>query len=175
MKKSVLRGLVSLCLATVFIINANAIYVYRYEQEMSNWCWAASAQMIGHTKGRNVSQSAIVEYVMGSSVNVGANIDQCKQAVDYATLIYSTIAGSAIPYANAKSELDDGEPIFIRIQWNSGGGHAVVASGYNLSAGTITIVDPAVGCGTQAYLYRTMVSNCQFESGTGKWQNTITI
>lgn len=34
-------------LSTIFITSANAVYVYRYQQEQTNWCWAASAQMMG--------------------------------------------------------------------------------------------------------------------------------
>ena len=34
--------------------------VIRYEQEKSNWCWAASIQMVGGYKTKYVSQESIV-------------------------------------------------------------------------------------------------------------------
>lgn len=59
-------------LSTIFITSANAVYVYRYQQEQTHWCWAASAQMIGHTLGRQVTQTDIVTQVKGMDINDGA-------------------------------------------------------------------------------------------------------
>ena len=165
-------------LSTIFITSANAVYVYRYQQEQTNWCWAASAQMIGHTMGRNVTQSAIVDYVMGTVANIGSgNIENASKAVNYATLRNTTIRGAALSFAASKAELDSGEPFYISIGWKDkdGGGHAVVAAGYNTSASTLTVVDPAPKCGTKAYSYNSMITGCVFQSGTGKWRNSITI
>lgn len=175
--KSVHRCIISLLISVILLsMSAQALYVRRCEQENSSWCWAASAQMMGIAVGRNVTQSAIVDYVKGTTANVpAADIFDESRAVDYATLRYSTIHRTPIIYAAAKSELDADDPIFVRIEWDSRNGHAVVASGYNLSAGTITIVDPAVGCGIKAFSYSAMVSGCTFQSGTGKWTDTITI
>lgn len=163
-------------LSTIFITSANAVYVYRYQQEQTNWCWAASAQMMGHTMGRDVTQSAIVDYVLGTIANVtSGDIENEKKAVNYATLRNTTLRRSALSFAATKSELDTGEPIYIQLAWNVGGAHAVVVSGYNTSAGTLTIVDPAKGCGTKSFSYNSMITGCTFQSGTGKWSNSITI
>lgn len=35
--------------------------VIRYEQKKSNWCWAASIQMVGRYKTKYVSQESIVQ------------------------------------------------------------------------------------------------------------------
>lgn len=170
------RIIAVLALFVMFISSASAIYVYRYEQEQSNWCWAASAQMIGHTLGRNVSQSSIVQYVKGTVANVGSgDILDASKAVDYATLRYSTVRGSALSFTAAKSELDAGEPFYISIGWTDGTGHAVVGAGYSISGNTLTVVDPAVGCGTKAFSYNSMITQCNFQSGVGTWRNTITV
>ncbi len=175
--KSVRRYIIPLLISVILLSSsAQAIYVHRYEQKYSHWCWAACAQMIGHTVGRDVPQSAIVEFVKGVAENVpAADIYESSRAVDYATLLYSTAHTSPLTYADALAELGAGEPIYIRIGWNSNGGHSVVASGFNSSAGTITVVDPAAGCGTKSFSYSAMVSTCTFQSGTGKWTHTVTI
>ena len=128
--------------------------------------------------GRNVTQSAIVDYVMGTVANIGSgNIENASKAVNYATLRNTTIRGAALSFAASKAELDSGEPFYISIGWKDkdGGGHAVVAAGYNTSASTLTVVDPAPKCGTKAYSYNSMITGCVFQSGTGKWRNSITI
>ena len=57
--------------------------VIRYEQEKSNWCWAASIQMVGRYKTKYVSQESIVQYVKGNLNNTGANIEEIKKGIDY--------------------------------------------------------------------------------------------
>jgi hypothetical protein len=164
-------------LSTIFITSANAVYVYRYQQEKTQWCWAASAQMIGHTLGRQVTQTDIVTQVKGMDINDGANDTEMKNAVTYATLRNSVLRSSAWPFASATNELSTGEPFLIKLTWykNSepNGAHAVVASGYNITSGTLTVVDPWYGCGTKAFDYNSMITNCKFQSGTGKWTATI--
>ena len=55
--------------------------VIRYEQEKSNWCWAASIQMVGSYKTKYVSQESIVQYVKGNLNNTGANIEEIKKVL----------------------------------------------------------------------------------------------
>ena len=80
-------------LSTIFITSANAVYVYRYQQEKTQWCWAASAQMIGHTLGRQVTQTDIVTQVKGMDINDGATDTEMKNAVTYATPSYDHLHG----------------------------------------------------------------------------------
>ena len=175
--KSLFKKIIAIMtISAIFINSANAIYVHRYQQEQSKWCWAASAQMMGHTMGRDVTQSAIVDYVLGTVANVSSgDIENEKKAVNYATLRNTTLRRSALSFAASKSELDSGEPIYIQIIWDAGGAHAVVVSGYNVSANTLTVVDPWTGCGTKEFSYNSMITGCDFQSGSGKWSNSITI
>lgn len=47
MVKSVRRYVIPLLISIILLsTSAQAIYVHRYEQKYSQWCWAASAQMI---------------------------------------------------------------------------------------------------------------------------------
>jgi hypothetical protein len=55
--------------------------VIRYEQKKSNWCWAASIQMVGRYKTKYVSQESIVQYVKGNLNNTGANIEEIKKVL----------------------------------------------------------------------------------------------
>lgn len=83
-------------LSTIFITSANAVYVYRYQQEKTQWCWAASAQMIGHTLGRQVTQTDIVTQVKGMDINDGANDTEMKMLLHtqrFATPSYDHLHG----------------------------------------------------------------------------------
>lgn len=175
MKYFVNKAVIMMVFLGIFTSSANAIYVHRYEQEKSQWCWAASAQMIGHTLGRTVSQRDIVDYTKGTVANIPADIWDASKAVDYATLRYSEVRGAPLTYTDAKSELDDGEPFYISIGWKNGSGHAVVVSGYNTNADTLAVVDPAHGCGLKSFSYDSMITECRFQSGVGTWRNTITV
>ena len=115
--RSLFKNIIAIMtLSTIFITSANAVYVYRYQQEQTNWCWAASAQMIGHTMGRDVTQSAIVDYVLGTIANVtSGDIENEEKAVNYATLRNTTLRRSALSFAATKSELDTGEPFIYTL------------------------------------------------------------
>ena len=83
-------------LSTIFITSANAVYLYRYQQEKTQWCWAASAQMIGHTLGRQVTQTDIVTQVKGMDINDGANDTEIKMLLHtqrFATPSYDHLHG----------------------------------------------------------------------------------
>lgn len=176
MKKNmirILKSIVIIFVLSIFSINSNAVYVQRYEQLKTKWCWAASAQMMGKALGRMVSQTMIVINVKGSDINEGANDQELKSSVTYATMRPTILSSYPLSFSKAKNELDSGEPFVIKIVWSGGGAHAVVVSDYNSSFKTLTVVDPWLGCGTKIFSYDAMITQCNFQSGTGSWDKTV--
>lgn len=150
---------------------AGNLSVTRYEQEGNNWCWAASAQMIGkYITGTLRSQSLICTYVMGGVSDITADLDQMKTALFYTTskTVYSS--NSCLSLATTKSKIDASRPFMARLKWSSGG-HAVVISGYTGSS--IRVIDPAKGCGTANFNYTQMTTGVRFQSGYGSWSHSI--
>ena len=59
--------------------------VPKYSQEEKQWCWAASAQMIGrYVTGKAKSQEQIVKHVKGKRVDKPATNAEMKKALRYA-------------------------------------------------------------------------------------------
>ncbi|MGN1031134.1 MAG: papain-like cysteine protease family protein [Butyricicoccaceae bacterium] len=176
-------GKVASALLAIAIIFASPIHVYaasktlgmtRYEQEKSNWCWAASAQMVGkYVYGTKMSQSNICTYVKGEVVNTTATISQVATALYYTTRKGTASSNSYFSLSTSQTHINNSKPFIARLGWNSGGGHAVAIYGYNDS--TLYVADPAVGCGKQGYTYSNMISSNKFQSGTGKWTHTAYI
>ena len=70
MIKRMARSLTAMVLLlSCMLTSASASTVIRREQEQKKWCWAACAQMVGHTiTGRLFSQSDICKYVKGGII-----------------------------------------------------------------------------------------------------------
>lgn len=113
-------------------------YVYA-EQENTNWCWAASIQMIFNYYGVDISQEQIVKRSYGSDPNgklpnwagsleiITANLNnwnmdnQGRVYVVQSTLYY----GAPTPYYLVQ-ELTAGRPMLIGYMSGPTSGHAVV-------------------------------------------------
>jgi len=70
------------------------------------------------------------------------------------------------------------DPLTIRMQWSSGGGHFVVISmaWYSTAdGGQMMVVDPAQGTGSKEFGYRELIAGTQILSGYGKWTHTVII
>lgn len=63
---------------------ATSHYVYysKYNQEQTNWCWVACAQMSGKQaySASNLTQSQVVTYVKGAPVNQPASLEETRIA-----------------------------------------------------------------------------------------------
>ena len=63
-------------LSTIFITSANAVYVYRYQQEQTNWCWAASAENSVRYEMKNPrTQKSAVNKIKGTTRDAYPNVD----------------------------------------------------------------------------------------------------
>ncbi len=146
--------------------------VTRQQQQKSEWCWAACSSMVSECLFSPYrTQADIVRHVKGSStIDDGATTTELEEALDYALFgNYDVSCTFRATYEFLAEKIYiDGKPLIFWINWNSGGAHAVVASGCNAITTTFKIVDPWYGCGTSLYPYSAMVNGMTFESGTGK-------
>lgn len=109
-------------------------------QRNTQWCWAASIQMVLNYYGVNISQEDVVQRSYGAQVNQPAN-----EAVITANLNNWNVDKSGQQYVVQASlnwgaptplylvnELANGHPVMIGLNNPGGGGHAVVitACGY---------------------------------------------
>lgn len=153
--------------------SAKTLSVTRYQQEKTNWCWAASAKMLGKYFGKTKTQSQICQYVKGNTNNVGASNREITKAMEYATGKNSSITGN-LTFTEIKSFIGDkGKPIGMSMAWNSGGGHVLVMKGYT-SNQSVVLVDPAQGCTGGTYPLYKLINGTSIQSGTGYYDNSWT-
>ena len=80
---------------------------------------------------------------------------------------YRDIKANPLDFESVAREIDAGRPVAIRINWNGGGAHFVVITGYDRARGTFTIEDPWLGRSQlTAEVLRTSYR------GIGKWTLT---
>ena len=141
-----------------------------YKQEKSNWCWVAASKMIVKQQtGRIISQCEIYKDGKASSScsNNTGSIADVRRALnangvnpgDSVTLSWNYVT----------SEVTLNRPMYSRIGWNSGGGHAHVIKGYyntGYSYG-VSYADPATGTSTSRE-YGNYLSN-------SSWKQTHTL
>lgn len=146
--------------------------VTRQKQEKTNWCWAASARMVGHfiTKSAK-TQSSIVQNVKGSVVNEAASDAETKKAVQYAVgSKYKVSTNNIVPIATFINYIYSRQhPAVIKVVWNSGGAHAVVIAGVNSNNNTLYVVDPWASVTNRWMNFNSMCNGTTFGSGTGKY------
>lgn len=179
MIKRIARSLTAMVLLlSCMLTSASASTVIRREQERDRWCWAACAQMVGHTiTGRLFSQSDICKYVKGDIVNDSATISELADAIFFTSRRNPEVYNGLIPWEDVFSEVTY-DPLTIRMQWPSGGGHFVVISmaWYSTAdGGQMMVVDPAQGTGSKEFGYRELIAGTKILSGYGKWTHTIMI
>ncbi len=158
--------------------SAGSLGITRSEQQKSNWCWAACAKMIGNYYGKTITQSNIVEYVKGDyNNNDVANMYEANSALIYASDM-STEFDGVLSLSEVKREIDDGDPIEIRIGWDGGTlmrGHFLVVGGYRISS--IRIIDPATSSsGSKYFTYSALINGADLDSGSNAcWTHSIVI
>jgi hypothetical protein len=120
----------------------------------SEWCWAASAQMIITYLGGSVQQCQEANYRFGLT-------DCCTNAADESSLtecnqpgwpnwnywgynFSETAIGSSLSFAQLQTEFAANRPVGFAWAWSTGGGHYMVATGTQVEDGTeyVTINDP---------------------------------
>jgi len=155
-------------------------------QEQSNWCWAATTQMITAYSGVGVNQCDEANYNTGRSdccTNSYSATHDCNQGgwwlLDYYGFNVTDVWNSAISFDLLTQEFAANRPVAFAWAWNSGGGHALVATGAHVTdtSGTIqqwvSINDPwSPNVGDQYdYLYSDWVSGSTYTH----WRDTYNI
>lgn len=122
---------------------------YASSQRNSNWCWAASIQMILNYYGVNITQEQIVEKSYGKSANgnlpnwtgsfnvITSNLNKLSADNDGEKYkVAATISYGAPTPAYLIQELSAQHPVLIGYQTSATSGHAVVvtACSYTQSA-----------------------------------------
>lgn len=150
--------------------------VTRVQQTYSNWCWAASAEMVGRkiAPSLNRSQYSIAAYVKGSPPpNSTASDYAIVEALNYACGTPTAVVMGVMTFNSHKTYINGGRPVAAKIKWNSGGAHVVVIDACDTSDNSLRLVDPASGCGKHWYSYDALKSGTSIQSGSnGKYTNT---
>lgn len=121
-----------------------------YQQENSNWCWAAAARMFGKYKypASTRNQAQIVAYIKGnSSVNEPADILEMVRAAEYVTnntMECSTTLLFNWGWSDIKVSIDNNYPAIALVN-GGGSGHYYVIRGYDPVTKEIVVNDPGRG------------------------------
>ncbi|CAA7385900.1 T9SS type A sorting domain-containing protein [Chryseobacterium fistulae] len=180
-------------------------------QERNQWCWAGTSKSLLDYYGVDRSQTEIAEYArlnnpgMFGKIPCGQPNDRCNQPNTMFGSYNGDIQGIVRYFSNTDShgvnaplntsqinnELKARKPFFIRIGWNSGGGHFRL--GYGLSQYSTPIIryywngsyyypyiwgynysyivnymDPWPGEGKKIENYNSLVSN-----SSGRWTHSL--
>jgi len=147
----------------------NPLPVSLYAQETSQWCWAASGQMIMTYLGYPVRQCDEANHATGRTDCCNSPTPSSCVVPGWPDFNYygfntsTTPWGTALSWASLRSELVDiGRPVGFSWGWSGGGGHMMVAIGAK-TVGTstyVTVNNPwAPGWGDQSdILYSAYVS-----------------
>ena len=165
------------------IFYKSVLTLNRKQQEKDNWCWAASAQMVGLYKNPSstVTQTDIVKKVYGTDVNLGGNHKDVITGINCMTGLSCSVNGQIDSSLFESNILIKNNPCVLYINWTGNAlklkGHYVVARGYNKWGDTVNVVDPAKGCTNlnDWISHADLTGPCKFQSGTGYYENTITI
>ena len=124
--------------------------INRVQQEKDNWCWAACGEMIGTYVNSNSTEDqwSIVKKIKGTIFNQypdkGASDAEVEKAIEVgsANAVNYTYNNSVRSFANHQSDIDNGYPICVQMQWSSGK-HVVVAAGYKTGTqNMLYLIDP---------------------------------
>jgi hypothetical protein len=171
--------------------------VTRIEQEETNWCWAASAEMIGKYVKPNstVGQEAVVTDRVATIAGgiLGPWSQLLFAMVDAPPYNIAGIApwtaegielvsdgeveaswGLTRSFEAHVSSIDEGKPLAAMFMWSwlPPSGHCLVVSGYqnaNASFPELVLIDPVVGKGIAPYRYDLLAAGCTIQSGTGTY------
>ena len=116
---------------------------YRPQQE-TQWCWAASVEMVLATQEVNVPHNAIVEYIKGVQLNMPGSVEEMAKAINGmhkdATGRPVIVAGQPVngaPFpAVLFNHMKNRNPTILTYQGGPGIGHAVVLFGIEADVDT---------------------------------------
>ncbi|HHC24023.1 MAG TPA: hypothetical protein ENK58_01215, partial [Desulfobacterales bacterium] len=155
-QKCLLAVLIFFQLGTVSVF-ATILNVPQKTQEKTEWCWAGCSQAILEYYGIEKTQTEIAEYGT-ESANIwnylwgtGSNPTRkgVKEILSHFSTIYSSGSEGALSQSVVQTQMNAGRPVVVNWEWNSGGGHFVVARG--LEGDTMYLMDPLNGPTIDSY------------------------
>ncbi len=172
--------ILQICLAVLLLMIAQApafatvnwlSTVVPVQQSKSNWCWAATGEMIEKHFGGTLSQWANVDYIYPNQnyPNLGASLDQTKQAINhFQTKKTGMTVSSALTFLSVRYQINCGGPMAAGWSWYSGGRHMTVVRGFDdTTTQYVYWVDPWDGLGHK----NTYTWFC--DDGSHKWIESI--
>jgi hypothetical protein len=147
-----INSLINKCFLTlllVFLLGTGTVWAgllnvpQRY-QVMNQWCWAACSQAVMEYYGKSYTQYDIADYgtcmvntwnwIWGSSSWDDPNPgDPPRNGINlilrYFANLPSTRYTNSLLESAVKTQIDAGRPFVVRWEWDTGGGHFVVARG----------------------------------------------
>lgn len=155
-EKLLCTTIIAICIALIVNIPVLAypstdmlnISSYTQLQQKSNWCWAACSVTALKYYGKNLTQTAFVNYVYDTNTapNNAANMEKIKKGLKHWKKT-GTISDSYVGYSTIISNIYNGNPIFAGVAYNnnSGAGHMLLIVGYdgtNSTNGYVGYFDP---------------------------------
>lgn len=159
---------------------AATLDVDRVTQAKTNWCWAASSEMIGtyHNSSSSRTQWDIVKYIKGSSYpNEGGTTSDITKGIKYVSMDTVTYqSGSVASWSTHTTQISNGNPIAVWVDWTNGGAHLVVCAGTKTTSGTdyLYIIDPWEDNASEWYSYTAMKNGANIQAGHGKYTKSFT-
>ena len=144
--KKWMASLVAAAVVTTTVTSAfAALSVTRYEQEKTNWCWAACDQMVlKYETGDKISQTDIVKSVYGDAGNYTADMEAQVQVLqEFGNSDLSDADYWTVDYEGwIRPNYQAGHPTIVAfVSSNSGLGHSLVMTNAPTSGDT-TLIDP---------------------------------
>lgn len=154
----------------VKFVGSTSLDIPLYQQEQSNWCWAACIEMCAEYMGYTTTQSGIVTEAKGSAINeIGSESDYTK-GMKYATDddYKATKTWTTLSAANIKSILASNTPLIIAFGYypngSRTGGHANVVIAVDQDNKYIQTNDPSYnGCSVKTFKYSSITDSTAYK------------
>lgn len=155
-------------------------------QVQSNWCWAAVSTSVRHyyQPASTLTQCQLVNQRTNRTdacqPGPGSDPAQANKAGDTVATLdtlghLAAAQGNAVAYADLRTQLLAGRPVFVRIQWAGGGRHAVAATGLE-DDDLVIVSDPGSSSATDPTQGTTSIVDYDVlktaYSGSGSWIGT---
>lgn len=144
----------------------------RIKQGKYNWCWAASAAMIGnYENGTSLTMQDVVTNVKGSLRDEGATTYEEKKALRYALpgKEIKTLQKNQIKFDTFAWYANKNHPVFATVQFYTlePNFHALVYLGYDRETESVQVIDPAFN--HPEYIeYSQLMNNFPFKATNGE-------
>lgn len=122
-------------------------------QQQTNWCWCAVTVSISNSYGDNLNQCGFANTELGRNDCCGTggpdtgkcNVTHYTKSALMTAGHFASAHGGGPSVDEARSEVDNGRPIALRIEWSGGGRHAIALYGYLAKTDYVAVDDPANG------------------------------